>query len=113
MPYSLFSLFFTVDILDIIVYNTNIYADEKGAGAGRRWDALELNYWKTSDKYPQHKITEHMSLIKFEQIKRYFHVSDPTENIQENTPWYHKIEPLASSILNSCMKYYLPSSNLS
>lgn len=134
-PYALFSLFFTVDILNTIIYNTNLYADEKGAGAGRSWNTFELSdfkiwlgiviysgvfklpsirdYWKSSDKYPSHKITDYMSLTKFEQIKRFFHISNPLEVISEDTLWYHKIEPLASCILDSCMKYYLPSSNLS
>ncbi|CAJ0766508.1 1881_t:CDS:1, partial [Entrophospora sp. SA101] len=35
-PYALFGLFFTVDILNVIIYNTNLYADEKDAGTGRQ-----------------------------------------------------------------------------
>jgi hypothetical protein len=133
-PYVLFSLFFTIDILNVIVRNTNIYASGKGAGIGRPWTDLNLpeikiwlgiviyagifkspsiqDYWKKSDKYPQHEITNYMTLKRFEQIKRFFHISDPSEVVQQDL-WYHKVEPLASYILNKCKEFYIPSSNLS
>ncbi|CAJ0841852.1 9186_t:CDS:2, partial [Entrophospora sp. SA101] len=72
MPYSLFSLFFTVDILDIIVYNTNIYADEKGAGAGRRWDALELKVQEVLQEAIQEVLQEAIQEVLQEVFQEVF-----------------------------------------
>lgn len=52
---------------------------------------------------------KHMGVVRFEQLKRYFHVSDP------NTPtveWWHKLEPLSSSLQDSFLRYYIPSSKV-
>ena len=87
-------------MLDTIIKNTNLYALSKDAGAtGRRWLDLtrkELliwivlviyqglfklpsldQYWNENGKLPIHPISKQMSLKRFEQIKRYLHISSP------------------------------------
>ncbi|KAG9069659.1 hypothetical protein KI688_008981 [Linnemannia hyalina] len=82
-----------------IAVNTNAYATKKDAGKSGScvWTPVtkhELrifldiiiymgvfgknithDYWSASEKYPQHSISKYMSLYRFQQIKRYLHVS--------------------------------------
>ena len=48
-----------------------------------------------------------MSLNRFEQLKRYFHVSDPRIEL-EVKDWYKKLDPLASVLEERFRAYYLP-----
>ena len=52
-----------------------------------------------------------MSLNRYEQLKQYFHVSDPRValNIKD---WYQKVEPLASILQQRFQQYYLPSTKV-
>ena len=77
-------------------------------------------YWNTDfNKGPLHSITTHMSLIRFQQIKRYCHISDIIQDqakeyhMPKNKEWWYKLEPLASSIQASSQQYYSPSSEVS
>jgi len=89
-PYLIFSLFFSLEQINTIVKNTNNYANLKGAGEGRKWISLTIkefkiwlailiysgifklpsikDYWNRDNKYPEHKITTFMSLLRFEQV---------------------------------------------
>ncbi|CAH1763412.1 11977_t:CDS:2 [Entrophospora sp. SA101] len=73
-----------------LVENSNLYAIEKGAGTGRDWypstvPELKIwialliymglfkfpsvnDYWNSDDRFPKHKITQHMSLYRFQQL---------------------------------------------
>ncbi|GBB97600.1 hypothetical protein RclHR1_03010003 [Rhizophagus clarus] len=117
LPYSIFSLFFSLEQIEIIVKNTNKYAYVKNAGEGRDWKELTTkefkiwlailiyagvfklpsirDYWNKDSKFPEHKITTFMSLIRFEQIKRFMHISDCTILPEF---WYSKVDPLATHI---------------
>ena len=90
MPISIFALFFTNEILNQLVENSNSYAIKKGAGTGRNWYPLTVpelkiwlalliymglfkfpsadDYWNLDDRFPKHKITQYMSLYRFEQV---------------------------------------------
>jgi hypothetical protein len=56
-----------------------------------------------------------MGLIRFQQIKRFFHVgdSDPEATIQEATRlslkpsqmWWYKLEPFASRLRAACLQH--------
>ncbi|KAG9061854.1 hypothetical protein KI688_007005 [Linnemannia hyalina] len=118
-PLTIFTLFFSDPVLTDLADNTNAYAASKGAGTGegsRQWvkttpDELRTflgiivymgvfrqnsvsEYWSTFPECPQHNITTFMSLVRFEQLKRFFHVSNPNEPEQH---WFSKVEPQASS----------------
>jgi hypothetical protein len=42
-----------------------------------------------------------MTLKRFERIKRYLHISNPRTEAKNNKEWWHKLEPLASSLSTS------------
>jgi hypothetical protein len=97
--YSLFTLFFSDDLIALLSSNTNKYAKAKNAGqSGREWHETTASdikifiailiyigvhispsnedYWRT-DEEPIH-MPRFMGLKRFEQIKRFFHVAaDP------------------------------------
>nr|CAG8490330.1 11141_t:CDS:2 [Entrophospora candida] len=90
-PISNFMLFFTSEIFNQLVENSNSYAIKKSAGTGRDWYLLSVpglkiwmalliymglfkfpsvdDYWNLNDRSPKHKITQYMSLYRFEQVK--------------------------------------------
>lgn len=106
-PKGVFYQFMSDDVLDKITVNTNVYTTLHGgqetserAGEGRSWtpmscDALCVwisiliimgvtkeppvdDYWRPKDGInAYHPFTEHMSLKRFWQIKRYLHVTYP------------------------------------
>jgi hypothetical protein len=146
-PFNYFSLFFTPNLFQIITSNTNRYASaqrlhipakEKKA---REWTDLLLEelyvfigtiiymgvheepridmYWNTDfNKGPLHSITNHISLCRFKQIKRYCHISNIKQDqvkgyhLPSSKIWWYKLEPLASSIQASSQQYYSPSSEV-
>ncbi len=148
-PFDYFSLFFTHDLFQTITKNTNRYAslkrqdrEEGKEEVLREWKDLNTYelyvfigaiiymgiheepridmYWNTdSNKGPLHSIPSHITLRRFEQIKRYCHISCPNRDqekgfhLPSNKIWWYKLEPLASSLRASCQQYYSPSSEVS
>ena len=140
--YSLFSLFFTEEIFEKIANSTNAYAhlkrhvDDEKEFQGRSWkntNAAEIKvffatliymgvhnssrldlYWRNelnqgSIHTPQLYIAEK----RFEQLKRYLHISDPRERNLNKKEWWYRVEPLASTFHKASREYYRPGSNLS
>jgi hypothetical protein len=69
---------------------------------------IEL-YWNSDfNKGPLYLIIAHIGLCRFEQIKRYCHISCSENDecnkyyLPTNKIWWYKLEPLASSIQASC-----------
>ena len=78
-PYLIFSLFFSSDILAIIVNNTNEYATAKSTAREKLWQSLSISelrifiailiymgifklsaikdYWRNKHHYPKYNIT--------------------------------------------------------
>jgi len=103
-PSRFFKLFFHDEILEAMKNNTNDYARMKGAGreGHRRWKDMSVpelkiflgliiymrvfksarvgDYWRRDGIFPQHNIARFMGLNRFEQLKRFFHISPPTSN---------------------------------
>ena len=48
-----------------------------------------------------------LSLLRFQQIKKYLHLSDPYISLTRSE-WYRKLEPLASTLQERFQKYYFP-----
>lgn len=119
LPLLFFKLFFTDEVLAVLVANTNLYAASKGAGLnGRLWKDVtvpELKIWlglviymsvfkihRTSDYWsrmgdqPVNCIMRFMGLTRFEQIKRYLHCSPPSDLPQ--TRFYEKMEPVSTML---------------
>ena len=52
-----------------------------------------------------------MSKFCFEQIKRYFHVSQHYEWLPR-AEWYQKVEPLSGNLASKFQRFMIPASNL-
>lgn len=132
-PISLFRLFFTDKILNTIVNSTNLYAISKDASsAGRAWQPIDSDQlvtwialtvyiglhrmsrfdscWSTNKQEPIHMISQYMKKIRYQQIKRYLHVSVPEATIIN---YFDKLEPLLSHVRDMSKKLYTLATNVS
>lgn len=73
------------------------------------------DYWKNNlDKPIYTAIQRAMSIIRFQQIKRFFKMSDPRNDADSTGPdWWKKLEPFASDFQKASLQYYLPGSHVS
>lgn len=111
-PLFLFQLFITIEMMQTIADNTNMYATELNAGDyGRPWEPVTVRelygffaillysgiyriadfrqYWrrKCSPLRPKHPIAAAMTLTRYEQLKRYIKLSNPqTEKEYRENP---------------------------
>jgi hypothetical protein len=135
-PVHYFELFWGPEVWNTLVENTNAYAQYKGAWykenkteeKSRWWKAVTLyemrifiailiymgivstsnisSYWNKSG-LTIHKPMEYMTFFRFEQIKRYFHVSPPpTSTCLPTAHWHTKLSPL-SNLLRTKFKAYV------
>lgn len=133
-PVDIFTFFFSTRIMEELAANTNAYAESKGAGTegSRVWattSAKELStffgiliymglfpmpstadFWSQEQLYPKYPLVNFMTLLRFQQLKRFFHVSHPEA---DHPHWYSKMEPLSSHLEERFRRYYVPSSNVS
>jgi hypothetical protein len=147
-PFDFFTLVFTPDLFHTITTNTNRYANIQRMQVGpvdtgmRDWSDLLVEelyvfiggviymgvhkepqtpmYWNSDfNKGPVHPLPAHISLRRFEQIKRYCHISCAESDqkagyhLPKNKMWWYKLEPLASALQASFQQYYSPSSEVS
>ena len=144
-PHSIdfFNLFFTDSLFKTITTNSNQYAFQRRITSEERqrpWKDLipeELrvfigamiymgvhyepqieDYWNTNiNRGPLHTIPSHISLCRFEQIKRYLHISNSEEDIRQRREstdqWWYKLEPLASDLRRSFRRFYTLGSKVS
>jgi hypothetical protein len=135
-PIHYFELFWGPEIWNTLVENTNAYAQYKEARhkedkgqKSRWWKAVTLyemrifialliyigivsasnigSYWD-KDGLTIHRPMESMTFFRFQQIKRYFHVSPPI-----TTQWHMKLEPLASLLRTKFQAYVVLGQNVS
>lgn len=143
--FDYFTLFFTPELFQLITKHTNQYATIQKLNIQERqreWSNLLIEelyvfigaiiymgiheepetsmYWNTDlNKGPLHTIPIHITLRRFQQIKRYCHISSSESdnqsgfNLPTNKIWWYKLEPLASSLQASFQQYYSPSSEVS
>jgi hypothetical protein len=131
LPLLVFKLFFSDWIFELLARNTNAYAELKGAGQGRSWKdvtSAEMRiwiglliymsvfnqsrteeYWYQKSDWPRHPITRYMGLNRFEQIKRYFHVSLFT-GARETT--VERLEPVESLLKEAFQKVVTPATSV-
>jgi hypothetical protein len=84
------------------------------------------DYW--SSRYSEFICAQHITLNRFEDLKRYMHISNPTskpslndtqnDDSEDETPeksvgWWHKLKPIASEFRGLCSQYWIPSINVS
>ena len=137
-PYALFTLFIGEDTIKYISQSTNEYARRKRAGesspgSGRYWTDTTVvdikiflgiliyigvhrsprieSYWCQEPDEPLHTPRRYMSLFRFQQIKRFIHISrleaDSSYKQQpKDKRWWYKLEPLASLWESAAQRYY-------
>ncbi|SRR6266487_3941791 len=140
-PIDYFELLWTMDIWTSLVANTNSYAQYKDARQKgvktekktRWWTPVNLYemrifialllymsftcidsidaYW--SSETTIHKPMEYMAKSRFQQILRYFHVSDPGEDSKVAKTWYGKLWPLYEVLRKQFQAWAVPGQNVS
>jgi len=72
-------------------------------------------YWNKKAEFPIDEISCYMSQYRFEQLKRYFHVSPVNSNAPRpaRQDWAQKLQPLASQLESHFQRYIIPASNIS
>lgn len=116
-PLDYFFDFFSADIIDIIIQNTNLYAVQrnlKSVNITREelLDFIAINllmgvvkmpayrdYWKKDLRYSL--VADVMSLKRYEQIRQFLHFVD---NSQQNEDRYFKIRPILEGVRRNCLK---------
>lgn len=71
--------------------------------------------WVKDGLHPAHDTSRFMSQARFDQIKRYFHISHPgapKTSPQGKRLWHHKVDPILDQLRESSQSYRIPSSNL-
>jgi hypothetical protein len=164
-PAILFKQFLPDSLWETVIENTNLYAERQRFDSlhierGRPWKPVSFSeimifiasliymgahpaksidiYWRTN-KLPRHLPPNYISLIRFEQIKRYLHISRPTgqmfgvyplqphaldrELSQEDELkydvdyigdiWWFKVDPMISEFRSACERLCYPSSSIS
>ena len=123
-PYDIFSLFFDEECLQTLTNHTNKYAELSAPKEGRFcrpwypttlkelrayiatwiWMGLHqdipiVSFWNQDPRgWSEHKeISNHISKNRWQQLDRFFHVSEPYLNGPIETP-FNKLEPLSSDL---------------
>jgi len=137
-PLSIFSLYWGDEILEEIVTATNLYAKSKQNGIPpelrdlqREWRPLTVSELKRFlgatifmgvTKAPQradywsrafvNMPKGSLPLRRYEQIKRYLHISMPPPPNAGKPKWTDKLEPLSSHLRRRSRELYLPSTHV-
>lgn len=116
-PYEYFSLFFSDEIFDMIVSETNLYSTQvtgKSISVSNKdiKDFVAINilmgivnmpaytdYWCQAFRYE--RISNIMSLKKFQQIRRFIHFNN---NLLDDGDRYYKVRPLVQMLRENCLK---------
>jgi hypothetical protein len=132
-PLAIFSIYWGDDILDEIVVATNLYAESKRNGIPpelrdlqRGWKPLTITELKRFlgatifmgvAKVPQradywsrafvNMPKGSLPLRRYEQIKRYLHISMPPPPNAGKSNWTDKLEPLSSHLCRRSRELYL------
>ncbi|XP_065832957.1 piggyBac transposable element-derived protein 5-like [Oscarella lobularis] len=110
-----FGLFFTEVVWELLVVNTNLYAAAKYTpGHSRTWSPVVVeemkaffgllilmgymrfprieDYWQKAFPILESNLSDIMTLTRFMQILRFFHVCDPASERQRGDPAYDKLQ---------------------
>ena len=142
-PYEIFSLFFDDFIMEVLVNNTNAYAKAHSPmrthkhPKARVWkptsvpelrafigshiwiglhpEAAIEDFWNTDEKKgPLHRnLTKHMSLTRWQQLDRFFHISPPNDHaafIDQSV--YDKLDPLSEHLRTKFKEYWTTGTHL-
>ena len=142
-PIHYFELFWGLEIWDLLVQNTNAYAQYKEArgkenkGSKIRWwkattiyemrifialliyisiiSALNIESFWDKDSLTIYKLIKFITFYQFKQIKRYLHILLPPSTTAQIplSQWHLKLEPLASMLCTKFQTYVILSQNVS
>ena len=127
--------------MESMICNTNAYASLKTSehlqGGGRKWKEFSTpelsiwlrivvylgvhnspavqDYWRHDGLNPAHPISEHMGQTRFEEMKRYFHLSPPDrpkETLLRRRLWHSKVDEVLDQLSESSQRYRVPSSHI-
>lgn len=139
-PIDFYDLFITRELRSLFAFHTNTKAfkEVKGQSKGERnwhdtneWEIgvflgiilfMSLDhspkiedYWAYQFNRPIYPaIQNSMSLRRFQQIRRFFKISDPNNEADSKGPdWWKKLEPLSTAFQKASRKYYRPQSQIS
>ena len=73
------------------------------------------DYWPAAPHMPEHPLIKNSgrTLTRFQQLKRYLHISDPTEDLGDNSTWLSKIAPALECMRSSSRRCYSASQTIS
>jgi hypothetical protein len=138
--FDFFSQIFTGQCFDILVEETNRYAEQRQAESGEdpNWSPVTLTelkawigirmfmsvlhlpsndmYWSQDWLFGKLFIPKIMKRDRFDKISLYFHASDRTQNPprgQDGHDKLHHIRPIHDLILGKCLEMYRPHRNQS
>ena len=119
-PYQYFQKFFTLELLDMIVYQTNLYARQRNVTTGFSIDANEMlvfigcliymgivtcpsieDYWSYGTRVPQ--VAGALSSKRFRLIRSMVHFND-NDHANASTDRFYKIRPVMSKLTKQFRK---------
>lgn len=134
-PVTLFEKYFTDEVYDLIIYQTNLYAEQKNDANWTKLDKKELRaflaifiimgynilpsmdlYWSTDPGFRVDEIAGIMTIKRFKKILQHLHLNDNTqhpERSSENYDKLYKVRPLLDLINHACQKNAKDSSSQS
>jgi Transposase IS4 len=123
--YSYFNFFFTTQVIAVLVEQSNPRARARGFNpltVGEFYRYLGCLVYMGIYKYPEirdywkHNVIGTrlgLSRDRFKEIQAVFTFRNPDIlPMQPSDPWWFRLEPLASSIRDSCQRYWIPGAKL-
>ncbi|KAM4045335.1 piggyBac transposable element-derived protein 4-like [Anomaloglossus baeobatrachus] len=142
-PFDFFQIFITTEVLQLIVFQTNLYAHQyisqnptsayshswtpTNVPELRKFLGITLNmglvkkpslrsYWATKTVHSTPVFAAVMTRTRYETLLRFLHFSDNSQAPPRNDPNYdhlHKLRPLISLLKDSFLNSYTPDQNVS
>ena len=131
-PRELFSLFFDDEVIDLIVRETNVYAQQCLVNTTTTWSTTSdeirayigfyilmginclpeiRDYWAKDEKLHYTPIASRISRTRFEDINRYLHFADNTQLPSREEQGYNrvqKVQPIITAMKQHCTSLYRP-----
>ena len=119
-PYEFFLQMLTIEMLEDIVYQTNLYARQKDVSTAFSIDIQDLmvfvgiilymgvvhmpsldDYWAVNTRIPQ--VTDYMSAKRFKQLRSTIHFNN-NDNAKASTDRFYKIRPLFTGVTKQFLR---------
>ena len=131
-PRELFSLFFDDEVIDLIVRETNMYAQQCLVNTTTMWSTTSdeirayigfyllmginrlpeiWDYWAKDEKLHYTPVASRISRTRFEAINRYLHFADNTQLPSREEQGYNrvqKVQPIITAMKQRCTSLYRP-----